>query len=148
MSNFSKAITSGFGVLVAGALSAGVGLALTPAHAAPSSEPWTPRVATYSPSATPGGSLDAWTPVGRTEAYAAYVANYGNDGCRADFDQTYRGTKFVTDLPKAAQSEIAWQNKHLPEGPAFIDYGKGNALQLADRPNEVILIGEYEGACK
>ena len=139
--NLRKALLSGAGVLAAAGLSAGIGLALTPAHA---DTAWQPEVATYAPSSVPVG---LWHPLSREAAYEAYVAAYGiTGGCREGIDAAYQGTQFISDLPKGLRDDLVEQLSQ-GEGPAVADYLDGAVITVPDDPTQVIVLGEYEGRC-
>lgn len=85
-------------------------------------------------------------PVTRREALLRYLDAYAGNGCPADFEANYRGTRYIADLEGPAQDEIAWLRIHDPEVPAFIDYGEGSAIEV--RNDQVILVDAYDGACE
>ena len=133
-----KALLSGLSVLGAAALSAGVGIAVMPAHA---TDPLTG--VTYAPSALPS----VIPTVTREDAYDSYVAAYGPDnGCREDFDANYRGLRYTADLPKGLRDDLTEQLE-ASKGPAIADYGDGAVVTLVNDPSRVVILGAYGGEC-
>jgi len=89
----------------------------------------------------------------RATAYRAYLAGYAGNGCQADFDANYRGTRFVRDLPEDLQQELAegrmsLDSEGLTTTPMVADYGDGSVVELLDDViTQVIVVDAYDGRC-
>lgn len=89
-------------------------------------------------------------------AYDMYLLAYGEgNGCEADFDANYQGTRFVSDLPEKLQQELAEGRMSLDadgfqESPMMADYQDGSVIEvLGDgRITQVIVVGAYDGRCE
>lgn len=95
--------------------------------------------------------------VTREEAYASYLLAYGeNNGCRADFDDNYRGTIYLKDLPLALQQDMDSQDDELEADgmrtgiyrPAISDWGTGMAIQVMAAPEQALFMEAYDDACE
>lgn len=169
-----RPLIAGLSVLAAAALSAGIGLDLTPTTThTPTTTVTVDRACTTEDDPGPcfwdaehqgnGKGRSFWVladgtvahVVDRATAWHMYVAAYGeNNSCRADFDATYQGTRFIADLPDALQQELAegrmqMDSEGFTEDPIMADYNGGSVIEvLGDGPiTQVVVVGPYSGAC-